>query len=618
MNNMFDGCINLKTIFVGDMWIPSNVTKSQNMFDNCAKLIGCKGSRYDKQQTDLRYAHIDGGINNPGYLSKTFEKIEFSKLPIKKEYLEGEPLSIDDGIILVTWKDKSIESFSFNVADVSGFDANSVGKQQLQVDYLGIKTFFEITVKAKSPLSIEISKFPVVDYIEGSDLVLSGGILTVNYNNGTTEDIALSNATITGFNNTTIGEQTLTVRFCELETFYTVNVKKKTIISIEMFKQPQIEYHKGSDLILSDGQISVKYDNGTIEYIPLTQTVITGFDNTKLGEQELTVSYLGMQTTFIVSVADLTPISIEVDAVPTKYIEGSISYFAGATLKVIYENNYSEIIQLADADYISDFDNSKLGEQEITVSYHGLSTSFIVTVIPKTVESIEYIAEPVKKQYFVGEDLNLEGGLLNVTYNNYTSEFVSLSSANITGYNKDKLGIQIITATYLGYSFTFEVNVSEICAVSMEVTKLPQTDYIIGEDLNLNGGEVTIVYNNSTTEIINLSMAEVLGYDKNQIGAQNLEVVYNSFLTTFSVTVYPSNNPNTPISSVSNNISTNVWSSNYTIYINAPTDTKYKIIDTNGRIIATSTTTSNHTEIKINKSGVLLVIINGTTYKVII
>lgn len=59
----------------------------------------------------------------------------------------------------------------------------------------------------------------------------------------------------------------------------------------------------------------------------------------------------------------------------------------------------------------------------------------------------------------------------------------------------------------------------------------------------------------------------------------------------------------------------NVWSSSHTIYINAPTDTKYIIIDTNGRLITTSTTKSSHEEIKINKSGILIVIIDNQSFK---
>ncbi len=59
----------------------------------------------------------------------------------------------------------------------------------------------------------------------------------------------------------------------------------------------------------------------------------------------------------------------------------------------------------------------------------------------------------------------------------------------------------------------------------------------------------------------------------------------------------------------------NVWSYNRTIYIeNAPADTKYEIVDLNGRIITTSNTKSTKEEIKINQKGVLIVKIGNNTY----
>lgn len=76
-------------------------------------------------------------------------------------------------------------------------------------------------------------------------------------------------------------------------------------------------------------------------------------------------------------------------------------------------------------------------------------------------------------------------------------------------------------------------------------------------------------------------------------------------------------NPETPVSSVTETPSINVWSYNHTIYIeNAPADAKYKIIDLNGRVITTSTTKSTRNEIHINQSGIMIVIIGKQSFKV--
>lgn len=66
---MFQDCTSLKTIYVGDGWNTDNVTDSEKMFLNCTSLVGGAGTKYDANLVDKTYAHIDGGVSNPGYLT---------------------------------------------------------------------------------------------------------------------------------------------------------------------------------------------------------------------------------------------------------------------------------------------------------------------------------------------------------------------------------------------------------------------------------------------------------------------------------------------------------------------------------------------------------------------
>lgn len=69
MSNMFYMCHVIQEIYVGEDWNTSNVTKGDEMFTSCFKLVGGSGTAYDNNHIDYTYAHIDGGINNPGYLT---------------------------------------------------------------------------------------------------------------------------------------------------------------------------------------------------------------------------------------------------------------------------------------------------------------------------------------------------------------------------------------------------------------------------------------------------------------------------------------------------------------------------------------------------------------------
>ena len=73
MGYMFRNCGNLSTIYVGSGWTTSAVVSSENMFKDCTKLVGGKGTTYDANHTDKTYAHIDGGTSNPGYLTERKE-----------------------------------------------------------------------------------------------------------------------------------------------------------------------------------------------------------------------------------------------------------------------------------------------------------------------------------------------------------------------------------------------------------------------------------------------------------------------------------------------------------------------------------------------------------------
>ncbi len=67
MTYMFLGCTLLRTIYVGDGWSTTAVTTSADMFTGSERLVGGKGTEYNSEYTDKKYARIDEGTSNPGY-----------------------------------------------------------------------------------------------------------------------------------------------------------------------------------------------------------------------------------------------------------------------------------------------------------------------------------------------------------------------------------------------------------------------------------------------------------------------------------------------------------------------------------------------------------------------
>ena len=74
MTAMFTICSELTTIICGDGWNTDQVTKSDYMFSHCPKLVGGKGTTFSDSHVDKAYARVDGGTENPGYLTKKVMK----------------------------------------------------------------------------------------------------------------------------------------------------------------------------------------------------------------------------------------------------------------------------------------------------------------------------------------------------------------------------------------------------------------------------------------------------------------------------------------------------------------------------------------------------------------
>jgi surface protein len=69
MSEMFLNCTHLTTIYAGSDWSTESSAGGGKMFGSCYSLVGGMGTTYDENHVDGTYAHIDGGPDNPGYLT---------------------------------------------------------------------------------------------------------------------------------------------------------------------------------------------------------------------------------------------------------------------------------------------------------------------------------------------------------------------------------------------------------------------------------------------------------------------------------------------------------------------------------------------------------------------
>lgn len=77
-------------------------------------------------------------------------------------------------------------------------------------------------------------------------------------------------------------------------------------------------------------------------------------------------------------------------------------------------------------------------------------------------------------------------------------------------------------------------------ASAIVIQNLPtKTEYKLGEDLDLTGGAIAVTHEDDTTKVVALTdtLVNVSGYNKEQVGVQNLEVKYEELSTNFVVEV---------------------------------------------------------------------------------
>lgn len=143
--------------------------------------------------------------------------------------------------------------------------------------------------------------------------------------------------------------------------------------------------------------------------------------------------------------------------------------------------------------------------------------------------------------YVLGQELDLTQGALTVIVDgNETSVPYDAEGVSVTGYDKDKLGKQTLTVTYMDKTTTFEVNV-----VARMVAENFETSYFVGDVFNNSKGRLKLTEDNGNTVTINMNNPSVTlkSFDSSAAGVSQVTVSYtdtkaNTYECSFDVNVY--------------------------------------------------------------------------------
>ena len=470
----------------------------------------------------------------------TILSMEIETLP-KQNYLYNEPLDVSVGTIKVT-RNSGVEVINMTESmvkemDNTPFNSKKLGTRNLKVTYGGITKTYEVTV-SDYVTGIIITPPTKTNYEYNEALDLTGGTVQKVMASGTiVAPVSLTQSMVSGYDATRIGAQTITVNYEGKQGNFGVIVSDN-IQTIEMKTTPKTSYKYGETLDVTNGTIEVTRSSGAKEIIAITKNMVTGFNSETLGTQELTVNYNGKQTTYEIEVKDYVK-GIKITK-PTKLVYNvgeTIDLTNGKVKEIMASGLATSPVAMTDSQVtITGFDTTTVGAKTITVKYKGFTKTFSITVVDPT-SSMVIKTLPDKLDYKYGEELDLTGGTIQITKTSGSTQILKITKQMISGYNPKKLGSQVITVTYDGKTAEFSVNVEDYVK-QLNIKKPTKLEYEYGEELELDGGEVSVVMaSGKISDKTALTASMVEGYNKKKEGKQTLKVTYKGLSGKFDVNV---------------------------------------------------------------------------------
>ena len=125
-------------------------------------------------------------------------------------------------------------------------------------------------------VEITLKKLPTkASYVVNKEaLDVAGGVVLSHYESGETEELELTAAMVSGFDNTILGKQTLTVTVGGLTTTFEVEVVERAVTFVAV----------------ENGKLVKHYTDGTTEETPLKDGAISDFAISETGEKTLTLT----------------------------------------------------------------------------------------------------------------------------------------------------------------------------------------------------------------------------------------------------------------------------------------------------------------------------------------
>ena len=335
---------------------------------------------------------------------------------------------------------------------------------------------------------------------------------------------------------------------------------------------------------------------------------------------------------------DNNPVAVSIASLPLKlsYLVGDTLDTDGGTLNVRFCNDSVAVWPLTNS-MVRNFSSASAGIKMLKVSVGAVETSFNIVVRdslvpPQEVELLNFtiVSLPLKRTYYVGDTLDLAGGLLAATYTDGSVDTLPITADMVHGFSSQKAGRLLLTVKTATATSAFYIDivplpeppVEPVTITSVTLTALPlKLEYKVGQMLDVSGGLLTVIFSNDSTATVALQLSMVSGFDSEKIGLQMITVKYENTVNMFGVSVVTETTPPDDTTSVATTpvCEPIVYTVGRTIVIENATS-EIRVYDAMGRMVDGRDVARNVSTmvITINKPSIYIVKTGRTAKRVMV
>ena len=386
------------------------------------------------------------------------------------------------------------------------------------------------------PESIKVSKLPdKATYFIG-DAFDPTGIVVSYVNNDGSEDAINAKFTITGFDSSAVGKNTVTLAYDGMTTTFDVEIKTPSIALTESslaFDRAGATKTLTATAVPSDSEIVWKSSDESVATVENGVVTAKGAGNATI-TATITVNGIEYSAECAVTVVLLDSISVTKLPTKTEYYVGGTLDTTGLEITATYTDGSTKIVD--NGFVISGFASSVAGKNTITVAYDGKTATFDVEIKAPSIA----LSESNLAFDHAGTTKTLTATAVpsdsEIVWKSSDESVATVENGVVTAKGAGNATITA-TITVNGIEYSAECAVTVVLLDSISVTKLPtKTEYYVGGTLDTTGLEITATYTDGSTKIVDNGFV-ISGFDSSVAGKNIITVAYDGKTATFDVVI---------------------------------------------------------------------------------